>query len=353
MSDNKPFLMLDYANQMDSLHEKTLYECFPDASDIFKAIGFENVPGGVERGAVESALPEATWRAINEPGGKSKGDFEDFEERTSIMQNGCEIDKAIIGREGTGVLMRQEMLHTKAIAKGFTDAFLGKSTDKRCFDGLQGRMGSKCVPLGHRDNNDYRHFGNNFDGTEFTSDPLPPSLQNLHMLTNQVDTSMGQGYFIMNPDMWTQIEFSQICLDGNFIRKDFMVNGFNIPTLLGYPVLIGYDITSSYDKILPFEENICVGDPSANNWTTPATSGPTGGSSSIYFVSLGREAIKGIQVGPIDWTFTGPEYDAAHCHIWNAMSYCWDVGMSCPKPTFAARLSGVKCVPAVKTNLAA
>lgn len=351
MSDNKPYTFVDYANQTDNLHEKTLLECFMDASDLFKAMTFMNMPGGIDRGAVETALPEVTWRAINEPGGKSKGDFEGYEERTSVMQNGCEIDKIIIGREGTGILSRQEALHTKAIAKGFTDAFLGKATDKRCFNGLEGRMGTDCAPLGHRDNNDARHFGNNFDGTDFTADALPPSLQNLHQLTRQVDTSMGQGYFIMNPDLWAQIEFSQVCMEGNFVRKDFMVNGFSLSSLFGYPVLTGYPITASDDKILPFDENLCVGAADNSMWQAPASTGPVDGSSSIYFVSLGSNAIKGIQVGPIDWTFTGAEYDAVHCHVWETMSYCWDVGISCPKPTFAARLSGVKCAPAVKSHL--
>ena len=345
MSLHRPMTLVAYANGAEgmSLHQKTLFECFSEQSDIMGVMPFETVPGGLYRGERELALPSPSWRAINEPGEKGHGASEEFEERTYIMVGGCEIDHILRKRKGDAEFARQEKMWMKAMARGWTDAFLSRDAtfnNKRCFEGLVGRLNNSAAVLGHRQDYSERHFANNWDGMGFVAGGLPLSLQAANMLKAQMDLSAGQPYWIMSPDLKSQIEMSVWCQELNAVRTG-IENGIEITRFLGIPILTGYMPGGRDEKVLPFTET-----PEGGNGASglPETS-------SLYLVVIGPDAVHGIQSCPMQMLFTGREYDPEHCHVWETMSLEWDVGIVCPKDSYVGRLSGIRCEPVVKTNL--
>lgn len=242
-------------------------ELYAGSSDILATLPFEDIQGNALKYNREQTLPGVGFRGVNESYIASTGVLNPLTESLVIAGGDLDVDRFIVQTQGTKQRSVQEAMKVRALALAWTKKFIKGDTasDPREFDGLQVRIvGDQKIAAGATAN-----------GT-----PL-----SLFLLDTAISQTLNPTHLIMNKkmrDRFTQAARSSTV--GGYITTSLDAFGRTVTMYNGLPILI-VDLDNESNAILPFTE--------------ACTSGTATGCS-IYIVSMGADAMIGLQNGGID-----------------------------------------------------
>ncbi len=243
-------------------------QMFAEASDVMRALPFEDIPGGALSYNVEGSLPGVAFRGYNESFNESTGVINPETEVLRIAGGDLDVDTAIIATRGEAVRSQHESMKVKALSLHITGKIINgdSSVNPREFDGLRVRItGSQLLAA-------------------LGSAPTANSPLSLEQLDAAIDAVDSPTHLIMSKAMRRKLSTAAKGNIGGDI--DVMVDDFGCQVTLynGIPILIAdYDDTGA--RIIDFNE-----------------AGPAGGvvSTSIYVVNFSDGYTTGIQNGVMD-----------------------------------------------------
>jgi hypothetical protein len=242
-------------------------EQFARTSEVLRVLPFQNIQGNALAYNREEVLPGVAFRGVNEGYPESVGVINPATETLYIAGGDLDVDRFIIQTMGSGVRSTHENMKIKALAQAWTTKFIKGDTtiQPREFDGLQVRLTG------------YNLIAN---GATSGGDPLK-----LETLDEAIDRVTNPTHILMSRALRRKFKAARntpavagsIGLD----KDDF---GRPVDVYNGLPLLTTYG-----DAVSP--------DPLAFN-----EAGPGGGttSTSLYVLSMGTDAVSGIQNGGMD-----------------------------------------------------
>lgn len=247
--------------------KQIIVEKYAGSSDILLTLPFEDIPGNAIKYNRESSLPGVGFRGVNESYTPSTGVLNPLVETLVIAGGDLDVDKFIVDTQGENQRSVQELMKVRALALSWTQKFIKGDTanDPREFDGLQVRVvGDQKIAAGA------------------TANGTPLSLAKLD---EAIDQTLNTTHIVMSKAMARKFSAAgrTPSVAGN-ITYTLDELGKRVTNYNGIPFLT-VDEDHEGNKILPFTE--------------AATSG-TATATSIYPVSLGADALTGIQNGSID-----------------------------------------------------
>jgi len=281
-----------------------IMELFARSSDIVAAMPFVDIPGNSLAYKIEAALPGIAFRGVNEAFPESTGVINPRTESLAIAGGDLDVDRYLVTTMGAETRGVQEALKVKALAQAIALKIVKGSTasDPREFDGLQIRLtGTQLI--------------SNSAGTG-----APLSLSNLDQLIDAVNSPT---HLVMNKSLRRRFSAAartaNVAGDLQFTMDDF---GRRVTVYNGLPILVAYEGSGGGTEILNFDE---------------AAAGGGSTSTSIYCVSMGENALTGLQNGAMDVRDLG-ELNTAPVFRTRVE---WFVGLAIFNPYAAARLYGI------------
>lgn len=286
--------------------QSSVIEMFARASDILRALPFENIAGNALKYNQEAALPGIAFRGVNESYTESVGVINPKVEALYIAGGDLDVDAFIIKTMGLGVRSTHEQMKVKALAADWTRAFIkgDSETQPREFDGLQKRLtGAQLIANGSTSGGDVLSLAKLDEAIDAVDNPthIIMSKAMRRLLTTAARTPTVSGTIDYMPD--------------EFGRR---VTHYN-----GLPILVAYSENGGTEP-LAFDE--------AN---------PGGGSAvgtSIYVTSFGSARLQGIQSGPMEVRDLG---ELQTTPAWRTRVE-WYPGMALLHGRAASRLYGIK-----------
>jgi hypothetical protein len=306
--------LLDAAKYLDAnkQYERSIIEVYASASDIMRAMPFEDIPGNAFSYNREAMLPSVAFRNINEGYTESTGRIDQVTETLMIAGGDIDVDKYLIATGGPNVRVNQEAMKVKALSLEMTKAFFkgSHSTDPKSFDGLQVRInGSQLIEA----------------GSTSGGDALA-----LSKLDELIDGAQQPTHLVMNKKMRARlVQAARDYQVGGFISYDKDEFGTRIMMYNDLPILIA-DEDSSGNQILPFTEL--------------GSGGGTAQCTSIYCLSLGETGVKCLQNGSMQIKDLGELNDKPVFRT----RIEWYVTMVVLRPKAACRLYGIRDTAVVK-----
>jgi major capsid protein gp7 len=285
-------------------------EQFARTSDILRVLPFQDIQGNALAYNREEVLPGVAFRGVNEGYPESVGVINPATETLYIAGGDLDVDRFIIQTMGAGVRSTHENMKIKALAQAWTTKFIKGDTtiQPREFDGLQARLtGYNLIPA----------------GSTSGGDPLK-----LELLDEAIDRVTNPTHILMSRALRRKFKAARntpsiagsITLD----KDDF---GRPVDVYNGLPLLTSYGDAVSPDP-LGFNE-------AAPGGGTTATS--------LYVLSMGTDAVSGIQNGGMDVRDLG-ELDTMP--LWRTRVE-WYSGLGIFNGAAAVRLWGISNAPIV------
>jgi hypothetical protein len=285
-------------------------EQFARTSDILRVLPFQDIQGNALAYNREEVLPGVAFRGVNEGYPESVGVINPATETLYIAGGDLDVDRFIIQTMGAGVRSTHENMKIKALAQAWTTKFIKGDTtiQPREFDGLQARLtGYNLIPA----------------GSTSGGDPLK-----LELLDEAIDRVTNPTHILMSRALRRKFKAARnnpsvagsITLD----KDDF---GRPVDVYNGLPLLTSYGDAVSPDP-LGFNE-----------------AAPGGGSTatSLYVLSMGTDAVSGIQNGGMDVRDLG-ELDTMP--LWRTRVE-WYSGLGIFNGAAAVRVWGISNAPIV------
>ena len=228
---------------------------FAESSNLLGVMPFETINGTAYRYNVEESLPGVGFRGLNEAFSESVGVINPQVEALKFLGGDMDVDRAIVDNEGAAARAAHIALKVKAAALKFDKTFIkGDSTsDPREFDGLQNRLGGSQV------------IANHATGAGLSIDKLREA----------IDQTDDPSAIIMSKAVRRLLTGGATNTSvGGFVTYDSGSFGRRVTLFDDLPIL-ELDRDNENNTILDFSE--------------------TGTTTSIYVVSFGDLALKGIQ----------------------------------------------------------
>lgn len=278
--------------EKDSI-ERPLIESFAKHSDILEAIPFAGFSGGSYEGYRETDIGQASFRAINEGAGSSKGTIAPFQETSFPIDTILKVDKAILLRHGEERRGREENMQMKRQSKLWTDTFINgdnKSNPKE-FNGVKARCSAANGRLLRN------------------STAAGGAALSLYNLDKAIQNTASATHIIAGFDMMPRfIQAARSTDISGFVIQSWDEVGTPKMTYAGRRILFGYE-KDRHGNILPFNEV-----------------GAGGGSpvcTSMFVVSFTELGLHGIQLKNIEVRDMGLLEDAVNY----GTNVSWDVGL--------------------------
>jgi hypothetical protein len=246
---------------------QAIIELYAGSSDILMTLPFEDIAGNALKYNRESSLPGVGFRGVNESYTPSTGILNPMTETLVIAGGDLDVDTFIVKTQGIKQRAVQEAMKVRALALAWTKKFIKGDTasDPREFDGLQVRIvGDQKVQAGTTANG---------------------SALSMFVLDTAISQTLNPTHLIMNKrmrDRFTQA--ARTTTVGGYITTTLDAFGRTVTMYNGLPILV-VDLDNEGNAILPFTE--------------ACTSGTATGCS-IYIVSMGSDALTGLQNGGPD-----------------------------------------------------
>jgi hypothetical protein len=247
--------------------KNAIIEKYAGSSDILLTLPFESVAGNAVKYNRESSYPGVGFRGVNESYTASTGVLNPLTEALVIAGGDLDVDKFIVDTMGPGQRAVHEVMKVRNLALTWTQKFFkGDSlSDPREFDGLQVRVvGDQKIAAGS------------------TANGTPLSLA---VLDEAIDQTLNPTHLIMSKAMRRKFTAAgRTTSVSGYVNHEIDALGRSITTYNDLPILV-VDLDGEGNAILPFTE--------------AATSG-TDTATSIYIVSMGADALTGLQNGTVD-----------------------------------------------------
>lgn len=254
------------------VYKSGVIELYAGSSAILTNLPFEDIQGNALKYNRESALPGVGFRGVNEAYTPSTGILNPITEVLTIAGGELDVDRFILQTMGQGQRSAHEAMKIRALSLAWTKKFIKGSvlSDPREFDGLQVRVvGDQKIAAGSTDG-----------GT-----PL-----SLAKLDEAIDQTLNPTHMIMSKAMARKFSAAgRLYTVAGFIMYTPDQLGRRIMTYNDIPILT-VDLDNEGNAILDFNEV---------SYESAAWGGTATGTS-IYIVSMGANALTGIQNGTID-----------------------------------------------------
>lgn len=254
------------------VYKSGVIELYAGSSGILMNLPFEGISGNAMKYNREAALPGVGFRGVNEAYTASTGILNPVTEALVIAGGDLDVDKFIVDTMGVNQRSVQEAMKVRALSLAWTRKFIkgDTATDPREFDGLQVRtVGNQLIPAGSTDG-----------GTALS----------LTKLDEAIDQTLNPTHLIMSKAMARKFSAAgRATAVSGYITYTTDQLGRRITQYNDLPI-ITVDLDNEQNAILPFTEVSYT----SSAWGGTATSG------SIYIVSIGADALTGIQNGTID-----------------------------------------------------
>lgn len=254
------------------VYKSGVIEFYAGSSDILMNLPFMNIAGNAMKYNREVTMPGIGFRGVNEAYTASTGVLNPLTESLVIAGGDLDVDKFIVDTMGANQRSVQERMKLRALSLAWTKNFLKGDTasDPRAFDGLQVRVtGNQLIPA-----------GSTSGGTALS----------LAKLDEAIDQTLNPTHLIMSKAMARKFSAAARTTSvGGYVTYGLDQLGRSVTMYNGLPI-ITVDLDNEGNAILPFTEV---------SYTSSAWGG-TATATSIYVVSVGEDALTGIQNGTID-----------------------------------------------------
>lgn len=254
------------------VYKSGVIELYAGSSDILMNLPFEGISGNAMKYNREAALPGVGFRGVNEGYTPSTGILNPVTEALVIAGGDLDVDKFIVDTMGANQRTVQESMKIRALSLAWTRKFLKGDTesDPREFDGLQVRtVGDQLIPAGTTDG-----------GTALS----------LAKLDEAIDQTLNPTHLIMSKAMARKFSAAgRTTAVSGYVTYTTDQLGRRITQYNDLPI-ITVDLDNEGNQILPFTEVSFE----SGAWGGTATA------TSIYIVSIGPDALTGLQNGTID-----------------------------------------------------
>lgn len=249
------------------VYKSGVIELYAGSSSILLNLPFQNIAGNALKYNREAAMPGVGFRGVNEGYTASTGVLNPLTEVLVIAGGDLDVDAFIIKTMGADQRTVQEAMKVRALSLAWTRRFIkGDATSQpREFDGLQVRV-----------------TGNQLISAGSTAGGAALSLS---VLDAAIDQTLNPTHLIMSKAMARKfIAAARDTAVSGFITHGTDQMGRPITMYGGLPILT-VDLDNEGLPILGFNEAAASGGATAT---------------SIYVVSIGPDALTGIQNGGID-----------------------------------------------------
>jgi len=260
--------LLEAAKQNSGdVYKSGVIELYAGSSSILMNLPFQDIAGNALKYNRESSLPGVGFRGVNEAYTPSTGVLNPLTESLVIAGGELDVDAFILKTMGMEQRAVQESMKIRALSLAWTRKFIkgDASTEPREFDGLQVRVtGSQLISAGSTANG---------------------AALSLAKLDEAIDQVLNPTHLIMSKAMARKFAAAARATSvSGYITYTPDQLGRRILNYNDLPILT-VDLDDAGNAILPFTEAAASG-------TATATS--------IYIVSIGADALTGIQNGTID-----------------------------------------------------
>jgi hypothetical protein len=260
--------LLEAAKQNSGdVYKSGVIELYAGSSSILMNLPFQDIAGNALKYNRESSLPGIGFRGVNEAYTPSTGVLNPLTESLVIAGGELDVDAFILKTMGMEQRAVQESMKIRALSLAWTRKFIkgDASTEPREFDGLQVRVtGSQLISAGSTANG---------------------AALSLAKLDEAIDQVLNPTHLIMSKAMARKFAAAARATSvSGYITYTPDQLGRRILNYNDLPILT-VDMDDAGAAILPFTEAAASG-------TATATS--------IYIVSIGADALTGIQNGTID-----------------------------------------------------
>lgn len=253
-------------------YKSGIIELYAGSSSILMNLPFENIQGNALKYNRESSLPGVGFRGVNEGYTPSTGVLNPLSEALVIAGGDLDVDKFIIDTMGADQRAVQEGMKARALSLAWTRKFIkgDSETEPREFDGLQKRIvGNQLIPAGTTDG-----------GTALS----------LAKLDEAIDQTLNPTHMIMSKAMARRFTAAaRTTAVSGYVNYTVDQLGRRVMQYNDIPI-VTVDLDNEGNSILGFDEV---------SYTSSAWGG-TDSATSIYIVSMGADALTGIQNGGMD-----------------------------------------------------
>ena len=253
-------------------YKSGIIELYGGSSSILINLPFENIQGNALKYNRESSLPGVGFRGVNEGYTPSTGVLNPLSEALVIAGGDLDVDKFTIDTMGAEQRSVQEGMKARALSLAWTRKFIkgDSETDPREFDGLQKRIvGNQLIPAGTTDG-----------GTALS----------LAKLDEAIDQTLNPTHLIMSKAMARRFTAAaRTTAVSGYVNYTVDQLGRRVMQYNDIPI-VTVDLDNEGNSILDFDEV---------SYTSSAWGG-NDTATSIYIVSMGADALTGIQNGGMD-----------------------------------------------------
>ena len=253
-------------------YKSGIIELYAGSSSILMNLPFENIQGNALKYNRESSLPGVGFRGVNEGYTPSTGVLNPLSEALVIAGGDLDVDKFIIDTMGADQRAVQEGMKTRALSLSWTRNFIkgDSETDPREFDGMQKRIvGNQLIPAGSTDG-----------GTALS----------LAKLDEAIDQTLNPTHMIMSKAMARRFTAAaRTTAVSGYVNYTVDQLGRRVMQYNDIPI-VTVDLDNEGNSILGFDEVSYESSAWGGNDTA----------TSIYIVSMGADALTGIQNGGMD-----------------------------------------------------
>jgi hypothetical protein len=253
-------------------YKSGVIELYAGSSEILSNLPFQNITGNALSYTREESLPGVGFRGVNESYTASTGVLNPLTESLVIAGGDLDVDKFIVDTMGVQQRTVHEQMKIRALSLAWTKKFIkgDNQSDPREFDGLQVRVvGDQKIAAGTTDG-----------GTALS----------LAKLDEAIDQTLNPTHLIMSKAMARKFAAAaRTYTIAGYISYDIGQFGQRVMSYNGIPI-VTVDLDNTGAAILGFNEV---------SYTSSAWGGTATGAS-IYIVSMGADALTGLQNGTID-----------------------------------------------------
>jgi hypothetical protein len=253
-------------------YKSGVIELYAGSSEILSNLPFQNITGNAMSYTREESLPNVGFRGVNETYTASTGVLNPLTESLVIAGGDLDVDKFIVDTMGVQQRTVHEQMKIRALSLAWTKKFIkgDNQSDPREFDGLQVRVvGDQKIAAGTTDG-----------GTALS----------LAKLDEAIDQTLNPTHLIMSKAMARKFAAAaRTYTIAGYISYDIGQFGQRVMSYNGIPI-VTVDLDNTGTAILGFNEV---------SYTSSAWGGTATGAS-IYIVSMGADALTGLQNGTID-----------------------------------------------------
>nr|DAH75464.1 MAG TPA: major capsid protein [Caudoviricetes sp.] len=298
----------EYAKGLEKTDiRRPLIECFAQSSDYFDSLPFENMTGATYEFYRQASLGNTSFRAINEPGVKSRGKLDPYQESSYLIDTDLDVDAGIVRRHGESRRAKEERMQMASVGQLWATTFIkgDNESNPKEFNGLQKR----CTAANGR-----------LQVNTGTSGGAPLSLLKLDQaINNTKNANKILAPYSMQPLFIAAARDTSIA--GFVIQSWDEIGGVKM-SYAGRQILWGYGRDLNTPP-LDFNE--------------VAAGGGAASTASIYVANFGEDGVRGIQLMNMEATDKGLLED----HITWRTHVSWDVGLVDEHPFCVTRLTSI------------